>query len=76
MLERMVGSTLTSSSIQGSPNILLGEESKVDATRFFKLLKDSNKLLWDGFTTHSKFSIIEQVFTIKLNYELSEADYD
>lgn len=72
----MVDSTLTFSSIQGSRNILLDEEPKVDATRFFKLLKDPNELLWDGFTTYSKFSIIEQMFTIKSNYKLSEADYN
>jgi hypothetical protein len=39
-------------------------------------LKESNKPLWNKCTNHSKLSIIAQVFTIKLNHGLSEADYD
>jgi hypothetical protein len=30
-----------------SLNIPLDEESSIDVTRFFKLLKDSNEHLWD-----------------------------
>ena len=55
---------------------IIDEESYTDATRFFDLLKDSSKSLYDGCTNNSKLSIITQVFTIKSNHELSEADYD
>jgi len=39
-------------------------------------LKDSNELLWDGCTNHSKLSVVAQVFTIKSDHRLSEAGYD
>ena len=43
---------------------------------FFYLLKDSDEPLWDESINHSKLSIIAQVFTIKLDYGLSEVSYD
>jgi len=46
---------------------IIEEEPNVDATRFFDLLKDSDKPLWDGCTNHSKLSAVSQVFTIKLD---------
>jgi len=55
---------------------IVEEEPNVDAARFFDLLKDSNKLLWDGCTNHNKLSAIAQVFTIKSDHGLSEAGYD
>jgi hypothetical protein len=55
---------------------IIEEETNVNATRFFDLLKDSNELLWDGCTNHSKLLIVAQVFTIKSNHRLSEAGYD
>jgi len=33
---------------------IIDEEPNTDATRFFDLLKDSDKSLWDGFTNYSK----------------------
>jgi hypothetical protein len=33
---------------------IIDEEPNADATRFFDLLKDSDKSLWDGFTNYSK----------------------
>jgi hypothetical protein len=44
--------------------------------RFFVLLKDSDEPLWDGWTNYSKLSIVTYVFTIKLDYRLSETSYD
>jgi len=56
---------------------IVDEEPNVNATSFFfYLLKESNKPLWYECTNHSKLSIIAQVFTIKLNHGLSEADFD
>jgi len=52
------------------------EEPNVDATRFFDLLKDFDKPLWDGCTNHNKLSAVAQVFTIKSDHGLSEASYD
>jgi hypothetical protein len=43
---------------EGSRNIILKEEPSVDATRFFKLLKDFDELLWDKCTTTSKLLAI------------------
>jgi hypothetical protein len=37
---------------------LIDEERNVDATRFFKLLKDFIEPLWNEFTNHSKLSVI------------------
>jgi len=51
---------------------LIDEERNVDATRFFKLLKDFIEPLWNEFTNHSKLSVISWVFAIKSDYELSE----
>ena len=42
---------------------------------FFNLLKDSDELLWDRCTNHSKLSAISHVFTTKSDNELSEASY-
>jgi hypothetical protein len=47
---------------------IVDEEFNADTARFFDLLKDSNELLWDRCTNHSKLSIVTQVFTIKLDY--------
>ena len=44
--------------------------------RFFVLLKDSDEPLWNGWTNYSKLSIVTYVFTIKLDYRLSETSYD
>jgi hypothetical protein len=52
------------------------EEPNADAARFFDLLKDSDELLWDGCTNHSKLSAVAQVFTIKSDHRLSQAGYD
>jgi len=55
---------------------IVEEEPNTDAARFFYLLKDSDKPLWDGCTNHNKLSAVAQVFTIKSDHELSEAGYD
>jgi hypothetical protein len=55
---------------------IVEEEPNADAARFFYLLKDSDESLWDGYTNHSKLSVVAQVFTIKSNHGLSEAGYD
>jgi hypothetical protein len=55
---------------------IVEEEPNADAARFFDLLKDSDEPLWDCCTNHSKLSIVAQVFTIKSDHGLSEADYD
>jgi hypothetical protein len=39
-------------------NLLRDKETNVDAARFFKLLKDFNEMLWDGFTNYSKLLVI------------------
>ena len=54
----------------------MDEISNVDAARFFKLLKDFNEPLVNGCTNRSKLLIIARVFTIKLNYSMSEVSYD
>jgi len=43
---------------------------------FFDLLKDSDEPLWDGYTNHGKLSAVAQVFTIKSDHGVSEAEYD
>jgi hypothetical protein len=55
---------------------IVEEEPNADAARFFYLLKDSNEPLWDGYTNHSKLSVVAQVFTIKSDHGLSEVGYD
>jgi hypothetical protein len=55
---------------------IVEEEPNADAARFFDLLKDSDELLWDGYTNHSKLSAVAQVFTIKSDHRLSEVRYD
>ena len=52
------------------------EESNINATKIFKILKDFNKLLWDECTNHNKLLVIGRVFTIKSYYKLSEISYD
>ena len=42
---------------------IVDEESDADVTKFFNLLKDSNELLWDVCTNHSKLLVVAQVFT-------------
>jgi hypothetical protein len=37
---------------------IVEEEPNADASRFFDLLKDSDKPLWDGYTNHSKLSVV------------------
>jgi hypothetical protein len=39
-------------------NLRRDKETNVDAARFFKLLKDFNEMLWDGFTNYSKLLVI------------------
>jgi len=55
---------------------IVDEEPNADATRFFDLLKDFDELLWEDCTNHSKLLVVAHVFTIKLDYGLSEADYN
>jgi len=55
---------------------IVEEEANADATRFFDLLKDSDEPLWDNCMNHNKLSTVAQVFTIKSDHGLSEADYD
>jgi hypothetical protein len=45
-------------SSEGSFNIFLDEKSKIDATRFFELLKYYDEPLWDGCKIHNKLSVI------------------
>jgi hypothetical protein len=52
------------------------EEPNADVTRFFDLLKDYDKPLWDGCINHSKLSAIVHVFTIKSDCGLRKASYD
>ena len=42
---------------------------------FFYLLKDFNESLWAECTNHSKLSIVEHMFTVKLYNGLSEVNY-
>jgi hypothetical protein len=55
---------------------IVEEEPNANAARFFDLLKDSDELLCDCCTNHSKLSAVAQVFTIKSDHGLSEAGYD
>jgi len=55
---------------------IVKDEPNADAARFFDLLKDSDKPLWDGCMNYSKLSVVAQVFTIKSDHGLSEAGYD
>jgi len=55
---------------------IINEEPNADATMFFDLLKDFDEPLWDDYTNHSKLLVVAHVFTIKLDYGLSEADCD
>ena len=42
---------------------IVEEESNTDASRFFDLLKDSDKPLWDSCTNHSKLLVVAHVST-------------
>jgi hypothetical protein len=37
---------------------IIEEAPNANAARFFNLLKDSDKLLWDGCTNHNKLSVV------------------
>jgi hypothetical protein len=37
---------------------IIEETPNANAARFFNLLKDSDKPLWDGCTNHSKLSVV------------------
>jgi len=45
---------------QGNVNqcSIVEEEPNADAVRFCDMLKDSNEPLWDGYTNHSKLSVV------------------
>jgi hypothetical protein len=55
---------------------IVEEELNADAARFFDLLKDSDKPLWNGCMNHNKLSTVAQVFTIKSDHGLSDVGYD
>jgi hypothetical protein len=55
---------------------IIEEELNADAARFFDLLKDSDKPLWNGCMNHNKLSTVAQVFTIKSDHGLSDVGYD
>jgi len=55
---------------------IVEEEPNADTVKFFDLLKDCDEPLWDSCTNHSKLSVVAQMFTIKSDHGLSEADYD
>ena len=63
---------------QGNVNqcLIVEDEPNTYATRFFDLLKDFDKPLWDGCMNHSKLSVIAHVFTIKSDHRLNEVGYD
>ena len=56
--------------------LIVEEELNADVAMFFDLLKDFDEPLWDGWTNHSKLSVVAHVFTIKSDCRLSDADYD
>jgi hypothetical protein len=82
MVEKIVGSTSTSSNVHEVVNdnsnpyksmtintmrmnqsyvghwLIIDDEPNTDTTKFFELLKDFDKLLWDACTNHSKLSVI------------------
>ena len=55
---------------------IVEEELNADAIIFFDLLKDSDEPLWNDSKNYSKLLVVAQVFTIKSDYGLSEADCD
>ena len=55
---------------------IVDEEPNIDTTKLFDILKDLDEPLWDGCTNHTKLLVVTQVFMIKSDYRLSEADYD
>jgi hypothetical protein len=55
---------------------IIDEEPNTDTTKFFDLLKDSDELLWNGCTNHSKLLVVAHMFTIKSDHELSHVGYD
>jgi len=52
------------------------EEPNADSATFFNLLKDSENHYRICVHKHSKLSVVAHVFTIKLDYGLSEVDYN
>jgi hypothetical protein len=51
-------------------------KTNADAARVFDFLKDFDQPLWDVCINHGKLLVVTQVFTIKLEHELSEVDYN
>ena len=41
----------------GGEYLIIDEESNINATKFFDLLKDFNEPLWNRCTNHSKLSV-------------------
>jgi hypothetical protein len=74
--KNMIMDTMRMNYVYTSQCLIVDEEPNTDATRFFDLLKNSNDSLWDGYTNHSKLSVVAHVFNIKSDHELSEAGYN
>jgi len=55
---------------------VVDEEPNADAARFFNILKDFDKPLYDGCKNHSKLLVVAHRFTIKSDHGLSEVGYD
>ena len=53
---------------------IVNEKPNVDTLRCFDLLKNFNKLLWDGCTNHNKLLVVVQMFITKSGHRLSKAD--
>ena len=45
-------------------SIIIEEEHTADAAGFYDLLKDSDELLWNDYTNHSKLSVIYMIFLL------------
>jgi hypothetical protein len=71
--KNMIMDAMRMNHVYASQCPIVDEEPNIDATRFFDLLKDSNDSLWDGYTNHSKLSVVAHVFNIKSDHELSKA---
>jgi hypothetical protein len=88
MVDRMVGSTSSANNMHGvvddnsNPystmvmDAMRMNQCYADVTRFFDLFKDFDEPLFDGCINHRKLLPVTQVFTIKLDYGLSEAGYN
>jgi len=55
---------------------IIDVEPNSNTAKFFDVLKNANKPLWDGCTNHNKLLAVAHMFTIKSDYGLSEAGYD